>query len=892
MPNPLTDDTYGPNGPMNQDLDERTARAQALSDLVNQGLMEPVPNVLMQPDLLEAGTGLQPKAGTLVDELGRVYDKATNQPIQETRRPSVLPITRTPEGNLEFAMPRALDIIGNVAGGAIAPVKAAKGDAIMGAGPVRKSGTKLTPVDHNPFAELPMDEASRMQRARDMGFDVDNPVYHGTDREFNSFDPRQAGAVTKVASAKEGTWFAKSKDTAEGYAELAKTRPVQELIDASHKAERAGQWDKANSLMVQAEKLEAEDAGKSYVGQYMIRGKVKEIDMDGIKYDPQDVDLKNIVKEAKKEGYEGVRLKNFSDEADYGNYNATDHTVVFDPKNIRSVNAQFDPAKKNSAMLLAADAPVGLVAGGVRDAYKRTLSPLGLYSHGAEAAAGLQQAKGTPEQYAAMLQKAGVKPVEMEGFNEAFAGRPSVTREELAKHFNERMPQVEERVSGFNPRTHELYAARGAVRSELKGLPESDPKYAELWNKHDAFTREIESIGDTPTKFQQYTLPGGENYREVRLKLPERGTTTGGIAQKLFGRNMNDLSVEEGRAVAEEMRRLGPSTQSDFTGSHWSDPNVLAHLRMADRTGPNGEKILHVEEIQSDWAQKGRKEGFAQPSRISKEQNPDGTFNVIGLNQDRTQRVILVDNVTAQQADRFIESSPDKLKGSIPNGPYVGNTAAWTDLALKRALKEAAEGGYDRLVWTPGAEQAKRYDLSKHIDEVQYSPGRNGTFSVEAYKGRNNVFNKPNASEKEIADTFGKEIADKITAGHGEVNRDTGYNVISGLDLQTGGEGMKSYYDKIVPTRLKEIVKRIDPEAKIEMVDVDTRSATDKKMNLPAGQSMNTVKVPSIQMTPKLKEAIKKGLPAFSIGGAAALGVANQANSPYKMTPVDHNPFD
>jgi hypothetical protein len=34
---------------------------------------------------------------------------------------------------------------------------------------------------------------------------------------------------------------------------------------------------------------------------------------------------------------------------------------------------------------------------------------------------------------------------------------------------------------------------------------------------------------------------------------------------------------------------------------------------MSDRTGPNGEKILHLEEIQSDWGKKGRTEGFAGP---------------------------------------------------------------------------------------------------------------------------------------------------------------------------------------------------------------------------------------------------------------------------------------
>jgi len=35
--------------------------------------------------------------------------------------------------------------------------------------------------------ELPMDEASRMARAQEMGFDVDTPMYHGTTHDFPSF---------------------------------------------------------------------------------------------------------------------------------------------------------------------------------------------------------------------------------------------------------------------------------------------------------------------------------------------------------------------------------------------------------------------------------------------------------------------------------------------------------------------------------------------------------------------------------------------------------------------------------------------------------------------------------------------------------------------------------
>ena len=49
-------------------------------------------------------------------------------------------------------------------------------------------------------------------------------------------------------------------------------------------------------------------------------------------------------------------------------------------------------------------------------------------------------------------------------------------------------------------------------------------------------------------------------------------------------------------------------------GVHFPDDiNNVFHIRTKDRKGPMGEKILYVEEVQSDWAQQGRKQGFRSP---------------------------------------------------------------------------------------------------------------------------------------------------------------------------------------------------------------------------------------------------------------------------------------
>ena len=67
---------------------------------------------------------------------------------------------------------------------------------------------------------------------------------------------------------------------------------------------------------------------------------------------------------------------------------------------------------------------------------------MGLYSHAAATAASLPQAKGTTPQMLAMLTAKGVKPEEMK-----WAGalpHPHTTREQLAGHFQQAMPQLQE----------------------------------------------------------------------------------------------------------------------------------------------------------------------------------------------------------------------------------------------------------------------------------------------------------------------------------------------------------------------------------------------------------------------------------------------------------------
>jgi DNA-binding ferritin-like protein (Dps family) len=126
---------------------------------------------------------------------------------------------------------------------------------------------------------------------------------------------------------------------------------------------------------------------------------------------------------------------------------------------------------------------------------------------------------------------------------------------------------------------------------------------------------------------------------------------------------------------------------------------------------------------------------------------------------------------------------------------------------MKRVLDYAAENGYDTVAITPGAEQAKRYDLSKQIDSVVVSPFRaeRGEYTLQAIgKDGKTVIDKNDVQLKDLDDYIGKDLADKAR----QQMVDFGKSNLTGVDLQVGGEGMKGFYDKILPDYLNNYGKK------------------------------------------------------------------------------------
>jgi hypothetical protein len=215
-------------------------------------------------------------------------------------------------------------------------------------------------------ADMAMDEASRMARAREMGFDTGTPLYHGTEADFPRFDQGQQGSRTQSPSAEAGTWATDSPRTAETYADFAATdAPVSALIEAAKRAEASGQLDEAAELMMQAKSLKGSIDKQPLQGQRILPLSMSSpkayagvfpstMDAGGMRFGEMEARMNDGIEAARDNNTGGIDIFNLSDPGSRGLYDPARHSVRFSTKDIRSRFARFDPRLKNLSNLSAA----------------------------------------------------------------------------------------------------------------------------------------------------------------------------------------------------------------------------------------------------------------------------------------------------------------------------------------------------------------------------------------------------------------------------------------------------------------------------------------------------------------------------------------------------------
>jgi len=207
--------------------------------------------------------------------------------------------------------------------------------------------------------------AQRKQRAEEQGYDTGTVYYHGTASGFSAFSKDKRGDGTGARSAKQAFFFSDSARTAQSYAHNSAVRlPVLKVLREADAAERKGDFDKYDSLIGDAEALENrldDDRrnGQNIVPVYLPNDDSLRIkNMRGRSFDDFGVsdEISEELKSAKSDGLKGVKFLNLNDSAGLADDPST-HVAIFEPSNIRSVNAQFDPAKTDSANLSDSRSP-------------------------------------------------------------------------------------------------------------------------------------------------------------------------------------------------------------------------------------------------------------------------------------------------------------------------------------------------------------------------------------------------------------------------------------------------------------------------------------------------------------------------------------------------------
>jgi hypothetical protein len=556
------------------------------------------------------------------------------------------------------------------------------------------------------------------------------------------------------------------------------------------------------------------------------------------------------------------------------------------------------------------------------------VSDLGFYSAAEQAALNLQRNKGSGQAFLNDLLKAeNVKKDELQwmGVDDFLKEKPNVTKQEVQDFIANNRVDVQERqlagqgeksavFSEFNPDTNKYYVYSNDLR--LQGLYDTA-------DEADAFVKQFNSsIPYGPSKYDKYQLPGGENYREILLTLPEAMPNTSIEIQRFTKRmeamrelqnefaNAGDMEkaisfaqkADDLQAHIRQLEKIPVTKQTEnYQSSHFDEPNILAHIRVNDRVDADGKKMLLIEEIQSDWHQAGREKGYNTPEKRAAEQKKldDLVMERQQLLERQKQLEELASPYTSQGKDaptnildewnsvsnrlNRLQTEQNRLGRTfgdtgVPDAPFKDT---WYQLALKRALKYAADNGYERVGLTTGKQQADRYKMSNEVNSLAWRDAGGGvkrSISLELVNGDNMTLSVNNEGkvmggnfeDKSLSSVLGKDLAKKIMA------EDNGNLMGNGLNI--GGEGMKKYYDEVYPQYLDKYGKKWN--AKVGETQITTDYARDAN-GIPA-QRPSKESIRYIDITPEMKGAVSKGQPLFAATPAIPLGAQGLLGEPEK----------
>lgn len=258
------------------------------------------------------------------------------------------------------------------------------------------------------------------------------------------------------------------------------------------------------------------------------------------------------------------------------------------------------------------------------------------------------------------------------------------------------------------------------------------------------------------------------------------------------------------------------------------------------------QRVLVIDEIQSKRHQDGRENGYQTEEFIQTEKR----LRELEIKPHRTEEENREYRELMNKMDGMLRENPHP----VPDAPFAKN---WHELAMKRMLKLAAEEGYDKIAWTKGEQQAERYNIGESVKNIEVNAVTDAE-TGEVLENEFEVYTRSNSNgggfiteatgrmnTEQVHEIFGKDLGGRIIEG----GRTQSNTIIEGDDLRIGGEGMKGFYDKMLPSFMNKYGKKWGTKVgEVELPDVEE-----------AGRTMW-----SVDVTPEMKESVMEGQTMFS----------------------------
>ncbi|WBA84488.1 LPD38 domain-containing protein [Endozoicomonas sp. GU-1] len=279
-------------------------------------------------------------------------------------------------------------------------------------------------------------------------------------------------------------------------------------------------------------------------------------------------------------------------------------------------------------------------------------------------------------------------------------------------------------------------------------------------------------------------------------------------------------------AAVSEHQSFARWEQDAYDESHWGETeNVLAHVRFQtfdQNIHGRNERILFIDEVQSDWHQAGRESGYRTPESVREQEQRNAQIKAVDdkirsivkqrdeFSQQHARAGALRDDLTRQikQAEQnqdktrvdqlnnelttatenvesyfqqwveaeaqlkelrderqyLFDTDKHRFYRQVPNAPLKEN---WPNLVMKRMIRHAAEEGFDRIAWSNAAQQVERYpSLGQVVNELKVNPEFNASGRVINFelrvRDRNGHRRNHRVDETELEAHVGHRLGTRI----------------------------------------------------------------------------------------------------------------------------------